>query len=198
MGRQFQAKGIIPGQMERRGGDGIIDILRLIKETHDASCGGEPIILVGYSRGGAAVQAILGYLSIVRPDIEVDLALTIGPVHYNMHIPPPKDVMRPNVKRHINFISEQAYAAVPPTADDRWPMKIPLPGLDEFRISGAENIDCPGTHHFSVAEQPMKIFEIPYNPRTGIKGSRRYVRSEDPSPVWTRFEHEIRNLSPLI
>jgi RHS repeat-associated protein len=112
MADEFRQMGIVPGETVQSGPGAIIEMTRLVKETYDDSCGQEPIILVGYSRGGAAVQAILGDLVFRHPKVTVDLAVTVAPVHFNMLAISP-DLIKTNVKKHINFVSEQEQAAFP-------------------------------------------------------------------------------------
>ena len=58
-----------------------------IINTYNATCGQEPIMLVGYSRGGATVQSMAWTTWMAQPEVEIDLVVTIAPVCAARHAP---------------------------------------------------------------------------------------------------------------
>jgi RHS repeat-associated protein len=176
--------------LELKANDTSVAYRALDKFNDPMKCFVEPIILIGYSRGGASVQAAANTLNIFYRHVKINLALTIGPVEafHGENVPRYK---LPNVARQISFLSDQGLAAIPlpraARADDFSLFK-------EFFINGAENIQVPETSHFSVVEEPMTLYR-PYqargrkniHPPSGV----RYAE-KDPSPVWQRIKKEIR------
>jgi pimeloyl-ACP methyl ester carboxylesterase len=108
---------IISDPMSGRGLTGIDlrhnDVLELIKsKIASVPCGvtdQEPIILVGYSRGGATVHAVAAQLAQEEPNIKIDLIVALGLVDYDTDDAGPVDYeVRPtNVTRYVHLRSEQ-------------------------------------------------------------------------------------------
>jgi hypothetical protein len=153
---------------------------------------------MGYSRGGAAVQSVLAYVSSIRPEITVDLVITVGPVNIGQAGGSAVGQKQANVRTHVNFVSEQAHAAIPRDEDEEevWPSKIPWPSVHEHIVAGARNILVPGTSHFSIMEESMRTWkriEHPAPPGPGGRPSIEYVyQGEQDSPVWRLIDSLMR------
>jgi RHS repeat-associated protein len=197
MQREFQGEGLLPeGKAVTLAANDILHGARLIEEIALEQCPPEPIIIIGYSRGGAAAQQLAAYIlmqQIVQPArVSINLIVTVGPVEaaHPRYTSIPRHKLS-NVREHINFLSEQKTAAVP-TDESLWPDRIP--GTREFEIDGAENIVIPETSHFSVIEQPMSLYKMmadkPKLP-LGLPQSKRKYGEIFPSPVWQLIRAKI-------
>ncbi|NOK64312.1 MAG: hypothetical protein GFH25_541328n1 [Chloroflexi bacterium AL-N10] len=140
-------------------------------------------MLVGYSRGGATVQNMAWMTWMAQPEVEIDLVVTIAPVEF-AH-PVFISHKQPNVKRHINLLSGQEWAAIPIGNPEKvYPPDIPLP---EFRVPEADiERVYKGTSHFSIIAREMLI----YTSLVPVK-----TKPITPNPVWTLIEAEAAALS---
>jgi hypothetical protein len=133
----------------------------------------------------------------------VDLAVTVGPVPFNHPTSQYFSTHKSNdVREHLNILSGQANAAFRPGKPDGYPSNIP--NLPEREISGATNLQVPGTSHFSVVSEKMIVYDsrpatyYDYNrklgPEESIANGRLYTISMriQPSPVWTMIQNAIR------
>jgi hypothetical protein len=175
-------------------------LAEIIREIHKGTCDKEPIVLIGYSRGGALVQRVAGMLTDELPGAHpIDLLVTIGPVNspdsYNAMFP--VQTKQTSVRRHINFISEQGYAVnpfLPPEpGSGGWFFPMTLPALhltDEFSVNGAENFLVVGSDHLGISKQYMPIF-------TKSERTEKYTytgRNAYPNPIFPIIEEAIRPL----
>lgn len=126
-------------------------IASTIAEVYHDTCGQEPIVVLGYSRGGSTVQRAMEILNNENPEVRVDLVITFGMVHAANFAGADLNRQMPNVIKHLNFMSEQANAAIPPGGD--YPDKIF--GHPERSIRGAEEYTVEGTDHFTVIDETI-------------------------------------------
>jgi RHS repeat-associated protein len=118
-------------------------------------CEDPPVIIVGYSRGGATAQ-LLAHSPYIKELVgTIDLVVTIAPVPA-FHLPSLSTQKAPIVQRHINFTSEQLNAAW----SDNWPdWPAPIDGFPEINIDGADaNIFVHKTSHFSVVDEQTRLY----------------------------------------
>ncbi len=93
----------------------------------------EPIILVGHSRGAATVQAAAAWLNRLRPDIKIDLVITLS---LTAVFQPEAPLYKlPNVQRHINTKSH--FGTFMQTGYTSTDFGL---GFPEASISGAEEL----------------------------------------------------------
>ena len=169
----------------------------------DEYCGQKPIFIYGVSRGGATAQLIAAEVYTRRPDVSIDLMATIAPVNAPDHPPSPNGLSvhqkMPNVKQHLNFLSEQGRAVFEnghPMKD--WPDPI-FPPIPELRISGAVNWQLRGTSHRSITGDPMGVFRKIAIPVAGEypkpEPDYRYEYSHSaPNKAWERIGSSLVTL----
>jgi hypothetical protein len=188
LGRNLQKKNLIPGEAFFLGPASVDDAVTLILDSLDEGCKTEPIVLLGYSRGGAAVQYVLEQLLHKAPELQIDLAVTIAPVQAFQRLDIPMNVVRENVRRHVNITSGQRMAASDNYPNYHiWPDNLPaiedvIPGADRQEV-------VEKTHHFGVITAKMPLFK----PDKAAKNGYAFIRYEDPNPVWSMVEEEFRN-----
>jgi RHS repeat-associated protein len=173
-----------------------------IANRFDGQCPIEPIILIGYSRGGMHAQAVAHRLNIREKNnytgATISLIVTIGPVEAFQPGWIDKS-KQPVVRKHINILSEQGTAAAPlGNPDTTWPPGL-TPAVPESSIRGAdiEYIE-PGTSHFTVVRNPMQRFRLERD--ASGRSVRRVVDGPavDPSPVYERIRREVITLTSRV
>ena len=182
---------------------GIQGLANTVIAFYDEHCGQKPIFIYGVSRGGATAQLIAAAVYTQRPDVSIDLMATIAPVNAPDHPAPsgglPVHQKMPNVKQHLNFLSEQGRAVFEhgdPIKD--WPDPI-FPPIPEVRISGAMNWHLRGTSHRSIVGDPMGVFRKMAIPVAGEypkpEPDYRYEYSHSaPNTAWERIGSSLFTL----
>jgi len=169
----------------------------------NSDCRKVPVIFVGYSRGGGTAQDMAHSPYIAQLVSSIDLVVTIAPVPA-FHMGSVSSQKSPIVKRHINFISEQANAAW----KDIWPdWPDPILGFPEINIDGAnENVLIPRTSHFTVVDEATRLYKreiCEWSPSPDINcpaagGGRIWHwvadRQLNSSTVWNKVETGIREV----
>jgi pimeloyl-ACP methyl ester carboxylesterase len=173
----------------------IRDLADMVVQTYDDTCGEERVILFGYSRGGVTAQLIADRVFSMRPEAKIDLMITVGAVESG-HPPSSRPVGRkmPNVKKHMNFISEQGEATRIQEDLEKWPH--PLPGRDilfgELSIDGASNTIIDDTSHMGIIAPQMPLFKTVSHPPSSMT-TREFV-AYTPNPVWRETKAAIQAL----
>ncbi|MCG8352205.1 MAG: hypothetical protein MI924_30945 [Chloroflexales bacterium] len=182
-------------QLKRAHEDSIRETTDEVRQLFDGQYPAEPVILIGYSRGGMHAQAVAFRLNILERStqwgITIALVITIAPVEALQPGWTPTE-KQPIVRRHINILSEQGTAAaLPSDPDTMWPMSYPLP---EASISGTEEQVELGTSHFTVARNPMQRFKVVVWARDSpeIKIWAPDGPPMNPSPVFEAIETAIQ------
>jgi hypothetical protein len=93
------------------------EMARKIVATHTTTCGKEPILLYGNSRGGVWVQQVAEYVELeaisagISPINIIDLVVTIAPVQSPDTVPIglPYNQKRISVQHHVNLLSEYGW-----------------------------------------------------------------------------------------
>jgi hypothetical protein len=156
----FEFASIIPGTTYVANVYQQTQIENKIVEVHRKTCGAEPIILVGQSRGAATVVLALRTLELDYEDIQIDLVVTLGIVPFRQK-PDTGGIYeekRSNVIRHINIRSEKRFADL-----------IGFPAIPERMVIGSEENVIIGTTHTTLDDEEITIDGMRYqNPAWGI------------------------------
>jgi RHS repeat-associated protein len=199
MAADFVNDGIIPGETYGASATHyytVVKATKLIINTYDKTCGKEPIILVGYSRGGATVQSIADITNIARPDVRINLVVTIAPVDAfaELEVPTTK---QPNVLRHLNYLSGMMNAGISQSPEDKLIRPAaPIPFFPEFDVSGADVSKwMKNTSHFTVVDRDMLTYTPVIYLGDGPLKLEYEVEHHDPSPIWQEIRQAIQALS---
>ncbi|EFO82099.1 YD repeat-containing protein [Oscillochloris trichoides DG-6] len=164
---EFVIEGIIPGDaVYADTSDNVLQLAERIADVSKQTCGDEPIILLGQSRGAAHVMDILYWAQPLYPEVQVDLVVTMGMVP--MLQIGEYDSKYANTKRHINIRSE--VGAYHPGSTEFTAGKI----IPERLVSGSEEWVIAGTNHHTLDDVTII-----------------YEGKEYPNPAWELVREAI-------